>query len=171
MPATGVSGVDLYAKTKDGRWRFVGNGRPMGVSNTAVFTLPSAPPAEQFMLYLPLYNGTRSIEVGIPKNCTISKPDLSAQQRPKPIVFYGTSIVQGACASRPGMASVAIAGRQLLGHVKRSDGTINDANDFPLDAREPPANAPARADPHLRNSPGGNSPGGNRLSPLPLGEG
>jgi lysophospholipase L1-like esterase len=28
-------------------------------------------------------------------------------------VFYGTSIVQGACASRPGMAFTAIAGRQL----------------------------------------------------------
>jgi len=87
-----------------------GNGRPLAVSNTAAFTLTSA---EQYLLYLPLYNGTRSIEVGIPKNCTISKPDLSAQQRPKPIVFYGTSIVQGACASRPGKASVAIAGRQL----------------------------------------------------------
>jgi lysophospholipase L1-like esterase len=112
MPATGVSGVDLYAKGKDGRWRFVGNGRPMAVANTAAFTAPSAS-AVEYMLYLPLYNGTRSIEVGIPKGCRISEPDLSAEKRPKPVVFYGTSIVQGACASRPGMASVAIAGRQL----------------------------------------------------------
>jgi hypothetical protein len=112
MPATGVSGVDLYAKAKDGRWRFVGNGRPLAVANTAAFIAPSPPPVE-YMLYLPLYNGTRSIEVGIPTNCSICKPNLSPGKRPKPIVFYGTSIVQGACASRPGMASVAIAGRQL----------------------------------------------------------
>jgi hypothetical protein len=112
MPATGVSGVDLYAKRKDGRWRFVGNGRPMAVANTAAFTAPSTSSVE-YMLYLPLYNGTRSIEVGIPKNCSLSTPDLSADKRPKPVVFYGTSITQGACASRPGMASVAIAGRQL----------------------------------------------------------
>jgi hypothetical protein len=112
MPATGVSGVDLYAKGKDGRWRFVGNGRPMAVANTAAFAPPSASTVE-YMLYLPLYNGTRSIEVGIPTGCSLSKPDVSAEKRPKPVVFYGTSIVQGACASRPGMASVAIAGRQL----------------------------------------------------------
>jgi hypothetical protein len=113
MPATGVSGVDLYAKNRGAGWRFVGNGRPLAVSNTAVFTSPSSPAAEQFLLYLPLYNGTRSIEIGIPKGCSISTPGPRAAAQPKPVVFYGTSIVQGACASRPGMASVAIAGRQL----------------------------------------------------------
>ena len=71
MPATGVSGVDLYAKDKAGRWRFVGNGRPNAVSNTASFTPPAG---EQLLLYLPLYNGTKSVEIGIPKGRTISGP-------------------------------------------------------------------------------------------------
>ncbi len=44
MPATGVSGVDLYAKGKDGQWRFVANGRPSGMSNTASFKLPVRSP-------------------------------------------------------------------------------------------------------------------------------
>jgi lysophospholipase L1-like esterase len=113
MPATGVSGVDLYARAKNGRWRFVGNGRPQAVSNTALFALPTPPAAQEFMLYLPLYNGTQSVEIGIPKNCTISKPHASTSAWAKPVVFYGSSIVQGGCASRPGMASVAIAGRLL----------------------------------------------------------
>ena len=33
--------------------------------------------------------------------------------REKPIVFYGTSITHGACASRPGMVHTAILGRWL----------------------------------------------------------
>ena len=31
----------------------------------------------------------------------------------KPVVFYGTSITQGGCASRPGMSYTAIVGRKL----------------------------------------------------------
>ncbi|MEW6752364.1 MAG: SGNH/GDSL hydrolase family protein, partial [Candidatus Latescibacterota bacterium] len=33
--------------------------------------------------------------------------------RRRPLVFYGTSITQGGCASRPGMAHVALLGRWL----------------------------------------------------------
>ena len=110
MPATGVSGVDLYAKDKAGKWSFVGNGRPLEVSNTAAFTPLSG---EEYLLYLPLYNGVKSIEIGIPKDKSISTPDLTKFKSRKPLVFYGTSINQGACASRPGMACEAIAGRQL----------------------------------------------------------
>jgi hypothetical protein len=116
MPATGVSGVDLYAKDKNGQWRFVGNGRPLAISNTAPFILNATDPTAKTrdcMLYLPLYNGIKSIEVGIPKDCTISRPIKSAADGQKPILFYGTSIDQGACASRPGMAASSIVGRQL----------------------------------------------------------
>jgi hypothetical protein len=109
MPATGVSGVDLYAK-QDGQWRFVGNGRPKGVSNTAKFTVPRN---AEILLYLPLYNGVKSVEIGIPKDRALSTPDAAAIQQRKTIVFYGTSITQGGCASRPGMAFTAIVGRRL----------------------------------------------------------
>jgi lysophospholipase L1-like esterase len=110
MPATGVSGVDLYARTKGGPWQFVNNGRPSDVTNTAEF----APPAgSECLLYFPLYNGVKSVEIGIPKGKSLWTPDKAAFGRRKSVVFYGTSIVQGACASRPGMAFTAIAGRQL----------------------------------------------------------
>ena len=60
---------------------------------------------------MPLYNGINKIEIGIPKEKTLS----TAPERPtgitKPIVIYGTSITQGGCASRPGLAFTAIAGR------------------------------------------------------------
>src|SRR5437660_1058190 len=44
-------------------------------------------------------------------DATIAKASRFAS--PKPVVFYGTSITQGGCASRPGMSYQAIVGRQL----------------------------------------------------------
>ena len=109
MPATGVSGVDIYQRTPQG-WRFVKNGRPTAVTNAVDVTL--APNAE-CLVYLPLYNGTSLIEVGIPKGKTLSAPPPRANGITKPVVFYGTSITHGGCASRPGMAFTAIAGRMV----------------------------------------------------------
>lgn len=110
MPATGVSGVDLYSKGASGRWQFVANGRPAGVTNTARFSPPVGQPC---LLYLPLYNGVTSVEIGVPKGNTLSGADPAAAGRRKPIVIYGTSITHGGCASRPGLAFPAIVGRQL----------------------------------------------------------
>lgn len=109
MPATGASGLDLYVKGTGGHWRFVANGRPSDMTSMATFAVS---PGEQYLLYLPLYNGVKLVEIGIPKGRTISSSAALAEHR-KPIVFYGTSITQGGCASRPGMAWTAIVGRQL----------------------------------------------------------
>ena len=107
--ATGVSGVDLYVKYK-GHWRWVGIGRPAAQENES--TLFSDLPVEnrEFMLYLPLYNGLSVLDLGIPEGVKI---EGSPVRTTKPVVFYGTSILQGGCASRPGMAYPAIIGRKL----------------------------------------------------------
>lgn len=110
MPSTGVSGVDLYVKTPGGTWRFVNNGRPTGTENVFGFNVP---PGSQCRLYFPLYNGLKSIEIGIPKGKSLSTPNKAVRNNRKSVVFYGTSIVQGACASRPGMAFTSIVGRRL----------------------------------------------------------
>jgi hypothetical protein len=110
MPATGVSGIDLYAKTDEGRWVFRQNGRPQAVSNEATFHVT---PGSSCMLYLPLYNGVKSIAIGIQRDKALSIPVAPIHKHDKPIVFYGTSITQGGCASRPGMAYTAIVQRQL----------------------------------------------------------
>jgi hypothetical protein len=110
MPATGVSGIDLYGRDDNGEWRFVANGRPTGLSNEAEFKLL---PNAEHALYLPLYNGVTQVELGAYKTRTFQISDPSPEEQEKLVVFYGTSITQGACASRPGMASTAIAGRRL----------------------------------------------------------
>lgn len=109
MPATGVSGLDLYARDSNGKWSWVANGRPSAKTSTAVLA-GSLPAGErEYMLYLPLYNGTASVELGLPKTAKLKK----AEERKKPVVFYGTSITQGGCASRPGMVHTAILGRRF----------------------------------------------------------
>jgi hypothetical protein len=113
MPATGVSGLDLYARDGKGQWRWLGIGRPTAQSTTAslVRGLPEAGMRE-FLLYLPLYNGVSSVEVGVPADSKLEKAPPRPAYR-KPLVFYGTSITQGGCASRPGMVHTAILGRRL----------------------------------------------------------
>src|SRR6185436_14505138 len=54
-----------------------------------------------------------AVELGLPKGAKLAKGDAYPTARRKPIVFYGTSITQGGCASRPGMVHTAILGRRL----------------------------------------------------------
>src|SRR5262249_49006010 len=60
-----------------------------------------------------LYNGVSSAEIGLPKGATLAKAPERPKSQQKPIVFYGTSITQGGCASRPGMVHTAILGRRF----------------------------------------------------------
>lgn len=112
MAATGVSGVDLYAKDPNGRWRWVSVGQPTAQTNVKKLADGIVPGKREYLLYLPLYNGVTSVEVGVPVANSIEKGEAYAGARARPIVFYGTSITHGACASRPGMVHTAILGRK-----------------------------------------------------------
>ncbi|MBX7245365.1 MAG: SGNH/GDSL hydrolase family protein [Candidatus Sumerlaeaceae bacterium] len=119
MPATGCSGLDLYARAATGEWRFIGNCRPSKRDgNQSTIEFPDGTKAKRdCLLYLPVYNGTKSLEIGVPTGSQIDKPEVSTANRPKPVVVYGTSITQGGCASRPGMIWTSILGRMLDGPV------------------------------------------------------
>lgn len=110
MPATGVSGVDLYAKDDSGKWRWVNVSRPAAQEFSAMLidNVPVQP--REWMLYLPLYNGVDKLEIGVNEGATFE--GIAPAQKGM-IVFYGTSITHGACASRPGMCHPAILGRRL----------------------------------------------------------
>lgn len=113
MPATGMSGLDLYVRL-GGQWRWIGVGRPEKYP-VSEFQLVSgvAPGRRQYLLYLPLYNGVDSVEIGLPRRAAVAKAPPRRGRSGRPICFYGTSITQGGCASRPGMAYPAILGRRL----------------------------------------------------------
>ncbi len=110
MPASGVSGVDLYTLVEDDQWRYIATVRPGQQHVSATVARGIAPGRRTYMLNLPLYNGIDSLEIGVTGGAAFEPIPPRSE---KPVVFYGTSITQGGCASRPGMAFPAILGRRL----------------------------------------------------------
>jgi hypothetical protein len=112
MPASGVSGVDLYVRHQ-GKWQWLGATRPeTSITTEKRLTTGMTSQPRECLLYLPLYNGIVTLEIGVPLEAKVELPPARAKHL-RPVVFYGTSIVQGGCASRPGMAYPAILGRRL----------------------------------------------------------
>lgn len=109
MPATGVSGVDLYARDSEGTWRWVQVVKPGKQEMNQVLVSGLAEGFREYAVYLPLYNGVEFLQIGVPEGARFE----THAPREKPIVFYGTSITHGACASRPGMVHTGILGRRL----------------------------------------------------------
>lgn len=114
MPSTGVSGVDLYAITSDGDLRWCAG--KYAFKDTVSYTFSVDPNdnyhqlGREYRLYLPLYNSVEWLEIGVPEGTTFTPLPARIE---KPIVVYGTSIAQGACASRPGMAWTSILQRKM----------------------------------------------------------
>jgi hypothetical protein len=122
MAATGIKGIDLYTKYNN-KWRYVTTaGAIVGLKTYQNKSIPKdsisecelinnmTPEFREYKLFLPLYDGVTKLEVGIDPTASIEK---ASPNPAKPIVFYGTSITQGGCASRPGMAHTNIISREL----------------------------------------------------------
>lgn len=113
MHAFGQTGVDLYL---DGVYRGTaiaakdsGPGKPV---EKLYFDLGDRPRRlRDVVLYLPLYKPVTVLGIGVGAEAKFEPARPYAL--PKPVVFYGTSITQGGCASRPGLAYQAILGRRL----------------------------------------------------------
>lgn len=112
MAATGIKGVDLYAMV-DGKWQFIQTGRPGGKTSEYLMIKNGQPVYREYLLNLPLYDGVDSMFIGVNSLAIISKPAEQFLINKKPVVYYGSSIAQGGCASRPGMAFTNILSRQL----------------------------------------------------------
>ena len=113
MTDVGTKGLDLYCWESNEQWRFVNSARPTGKMNQAIIISNMQPKEKEYMLYLPLYDGLVSLSIGVDSSATINQPLIDYPVRKKPVVFYGTSILQGGCASRPGMAHTNIISRRL----------------------------------------------------------
>lgn len=113
MASTGIKGLDLYCLESDNKWHYVMTFRPGGKTNEGVMIQNMIPQEREYMLYLPLYDGIKSLEIGVGKSAFIASGKESIPVEDKPLVVYGTSITQGGCASRPGMAYTNILSRML----------------------------------------------------------
>ncbi len=101
MTSIANKGLDLYIKNKEGRWQFAGSGSAGKVCNESVLVEHMDNSEKEFLLYLPLYDEVKSLEVGVSEGAEFQE---LANPFKKQILVYGSSIVQGASASRPGMA-------------------------------------------------------------------
>lgn len=112
MPATGTSGCDLYGHDGE-RWRWIDVSRPKSRDVEHVYfqgRRAGDGGVNRFQLYLPLFNAVERLELGTAGD---HLPTPLPARRRGAIVCYGTSILHGACASRPGMAWPAQLGRRL----------------------------------------------------------
>ena len=115
MPSTGVSGVDLYATDANGKLRWCASRFNLSWKDTINYEFKDLTyftgeeRGYDFELFLPLYNEVTWMEIGVPEDRELRFIPTSAE---KPIVVYGTSIAQGACASRTGMAWTNIVHRE-----------------------------------------------------------
>ena len=100
MVPTAHKGVDLYIK-KNGTWQFAGIGRVTGVCNEEVIINRMDNLEKDCLLYLPLYDNVKDVEIGVEKSAEITAAPTAFRKR---VLVYGSSIVQGTGASRPGMA-------------------------------------------------------------------
>ena len=112
MTDTGTKGLDLYAIV-EGEWRHVCSAQPQGKKSERCIIANMDPVEREYMLYLSLYDGVKSLEIGVDEGSMLDLPTVDRPSREKPVVMYGTSILQGGCANRPGMAHTNIIGRRL----------------------------------------------------------
>lgn len=112
MTDTGTKGLDLYTLV-DGKWRHVCSAQPQGKKSERKIIGNMDPVEREYMLYLSLYDGVSSLEIGVDEGATLDQPAVDSPSREKPVVMYGTSILQGGCANRPGMAHTNIISRRL----------------------------------------------------------
>lgn len=117
MAPSGICGIDLYAY-EDGQWLFVGTAQPNGKESVNFIRRNMDGKMRDFVMFLPLYDGVIDLAIGVEEGAKVEKPSKLGENgfggsATKPLVFYGTSVTQGGCASRPGMVHTNILSRML----------------------------------------------------------
>ncbi|MFD0960641.1 SGNH/GDSL hydrolase family protein [Paenibacillus chungangensis] len=112
MSTIGHSGIDLYVDGPEEKyWGTSAAAAEVDSGYEHCFFEGIAAARRSFTLYLPTYNEVVELDIGIDTDAELFEPVPYAVEQP--VVFYGSSITQGACASRPGNNYAAILSREL----------------------------------------------------------
>lgn len=135
MADTGTKGTDIYVFEGDSVWRHANTNRPKvnnpqeKICEAVYLNNLDTTRMTEYMIYFPLYDGVEWLQVKIDEDASITSGDPAVIDSRK-VVAYGTSILQGGCASRPGMAATNILSRELNCEVVNlgfsGDGRMND---------------------------------------------
>ena len=116
MPRNGSAGFDIY-ELIDGKWTFrrvvgpSGAALKTGKMETILLQKNSGSGMHEYLIHTPLYCSVISLKIGLSPDAKFEPP--APWKIAKPIVFYGSSITQGGCASHPGNNYTAILAREL----------------------------------------------------------
>ena len=114
MPLTCSGGFDLYLDTDiSGVSKFVGICAPPFDTTDgyeSVIKLQGKK-LRYFTLNFPTYNNVKDLYIGVRKGSEVGKGKKYRFE--KPVVFYGSSITQGGCASHPGNTYQSILSRHI----------------------------------------------------------
>ncbi len=108
MTRVGSAGFDVYVNNEF---------KYMAVSSDQTDKIDCMPSVnlgreeKEITINFPLYNGVKELYIGLEKGSTLSAPKPYSID--KPVLFYGSSITQGGCASRPGNSYTTMISRWL----------------------------------------------------------
>src|SRR5690606_17935698 len=100
MTSFSNKGFDIYVKEND-KWQSAGVAAPSGICSEKKIVENMKEGKKESILYLPVYDEIRSLEIGVENKATIKPIPDPFKKR---VLIYGSSIVQGAGVSRSGMA-------------------------------------------------------------------
>ena len=113
MALAGSAGLNLYIR-KEGKIVYYGSfipnyGDPKGYES--IVTFPNREMRE-IVIHMPLYCGVKSLEIGLQNDAKLEKWN-GYKREDKPVVFYGSSITQGASATTPATDYVSVLSRRF----------------------------------------------------------
>ncbi len=113
---TGSAGFDMYGYSEYGeKYTYKGTFTPPFNYNggyESVIELGSQK-MRTLTINFPLYSEVRELYIGLSDKAVTESADDYMCKAPKPFVYYGSSITQGGCASRPGRAYQSVISRRF----------------------------------------------------------
>lgn len=104
MPLTCLCGLDLYVKSEgDSTPRYIRNFMPqMSITDSfeQIVNFNYDKKKSEITINLPVFSSVEKVYIGLQESATVEpSPEYTHKT---PVVFYGSSITHGGCASRPG---------------------------------------------------------------------
>lgn len=142
MPNTGMAGFDLYAEI-DGEERYIKTFiPPVDINDSYDAVIDTGfTKAYTVTVNFPLYCPVKDLFIGLKAGCVLDRaPDYEINV---PIVYYGNSVTQGGCASRPGNSYQAMISRRynadylnlgFSGNGKGEDAIVDYMADLEMSA-------------------------------------
>ncbi len=111
FPLTGSAGFDMYAK-REGEDKYMHTFTPpFDITDGYVSEFRTSAVMREYTIHFPLYSNVLELYIILDEKANVLPPD--EYEIDVPVVYYGSSITQGGCASRPGNAYPNIISRTL----------------------------------------------------------